>query len=104
HARFRCDTLSQARLPSQELDQYRAIALLDPEPLPAEAWNKLAAFCERGGGLAIFLGRHAKPTAFPDAAAMKVMGGKLSRVARTPGDVYVAPRSYDHPILAVFRQ
>lgn len=104
-ARFRCDTIEQSRLATHELADYRAVALLDPEPLPADIWNKLAEYCSRGGGLAVFLGHKAQPPAsFQDAGAMKVLGGKLTRLTRTGGDVYLAPRSYDHPILAGMRQ
>jgi hypothetical protein len=87
------------------LQTYRAIVLLDPRPLTPDEWNKLAAFCEAGGGLAVFLGHHAEPPmSFQDAAAIKVLGGKLKRQTRTAGDVYLAPRSYTHPILAGFRE
>jgi hypothetical protein len=103
-ANFRCDTLEQSRLATHELADYAAIALLDPEPLTADAWRKLADYCEAGGGLAIFLGNGAQPPAsFQDAAAMKVLGGKLTRIARTGGDTFLAPQSYEHPILAGLR-
>jgi hypothetical protein len=104
-ARFRCDTIDQSRLATQELAEYRAVALLDPEPLTADVWSKLAAYCDGGGGLAVFLGHKAQLVAsFQDAAAVQVLGGKLTRQARTGGDVHLAPRSYDHPILAPFRE
>ena len=104
-ARFQVETLDQSRLASHELADYRAIALLDPQPLTPGDWTKLAEFAERGGGVAIFLGHNAEPPAsFQDPAATKVLGGKLTRQTRTGGDVYLAPRSYDHPILGVFRQ
>lgn len=104
-ARFRCDTIDQSRLSSHELGDYRAIALLDPKPLTPDAWNKLAEFAAKGGGVAIFLGHNAQPPAsFQDPAAVAVLGGKLTRQTRTGGDVYLAPRSYDHAILNVLRQ
>jgi hypothetical protein len=104
-ASFHCDTIDQSRLASQELGDYLAVALLDPEPLTADVWKKLADYCETGGGVAVFLGNRAQPPAsFQDPAAVKVLGGKLTRLARTGGDVYLAPRSYDHPIMAGIRQ
>jgi hypothetical protein len=104
-ARFSVETLEQSRLASQELGDFRAIALLDPKPLTPGEWTKLSEFVERGGGVAIFLGHNAEPPAsFQDPAAANVLGGKLTRQTRTGGDIYVAPRSYDHPILGVFRQ
>jgi aerotolerance regulator-like protein len=103
-ASFRCDSIEQSRLATQDLADYRAVALLDPQALTADVWNKLAEFCDRGGGLAVFLGHHAQPPLpFQDATAMKVLGGKLTRQTRTAGDVFLAPRSYEHPILAGLR-
>jgi hypothetical protein len=104
-ARFRCDRVDQARLASQELADYRAVALLDPQPLTPELWMKLAEFATRGGGVAIFLGRNAQPIAsFQDPAAIGLLGGKLTRQTRSAGDLYLSPRSYEHPITAAFRQ
>jgi hypothetical protein len=104
-ASFRCNVIDQTRLATQDIGDYTAIALLDPEPLTADVWRKLADYCDGGGGLAIFLGNHAEPPAsFQDPAAVKVLGGKLTRIARTGGDIFLAPRSYDHPILAGLRQ
>src|SRR5207302_969240 len=103
-ASFRCDSLNQDRLASQDLTDYRAIALIDPAPLTPDVWKKLADYCANGGGLAIFLGSHAQPASFQDPAAVQVLGGKLTRQTRTAGDIYLDPRSYDHPILAGIRQ
>jgi hypothetical protein len=104
-ASFHCDTIEQGRLATQELSDYRAVALIDPAPLTADVWKKLADYCQAGGGVAIFLGSHVQPVAsFQDPAAISVLGGKLTRQARTAGDIYLAPRSYEHPILAGFRQ
>jgi hypothetical protein len=103
-ARFACETIDQSRLAEQELADYRAVALLDPQPLTPDLWKKLGEYCQAGGGLAIFLGHNADPPAsFQDPAAAAVLGGKLSRIARTGGDIYLSPRSYDHPALAPFR-
>jgi hypothetical protein len=96
--------IEQSRLAGQDLADYRAVALLDPAPLPAEVWTKLTEYCERGGGLAVFLGHNAQPpNAFQEPAAAKVLGGKLMRQVRTPGDVFLSPHSYEHPIMAGLR-
>ncbi|HUE71976.1 MAG TPA: VWA domain-containing protein [Pirellulaceae bacterium] len=103
-ARFRCDVLPQAELANKTLEDYRAVCLLDPQPLPAEAWDKLAAYVEGGGGLALALGFNAQPpNSFQDEAAQVVLGGKLTRQTRSAGDLYLSPTSYDHPLLAEFR-
>ena len=104
-ARFRCDTLDQARLAGHELSDYRAVALVDPAPLTPDVWTKLAEYADRGGGVAIFLGHNSQPVAsFQDPAAIGVLGGKLTRQTRSSGDLFLAPRSYEHPITAAFRQ
>ena len=103
-AAFHCDAIDQSRLADEDLASYRAVALLDPKPLTPDVWKKLGEFCQAGGGLAVFLGHNADPPAsFQDPAALAVLGGKPTRVARTAGDIYVAPRSYDHPVLTPFR-
>jgi hypothetical protein len=104
-ASFRCDVIDQARLVTQDIGDYAAVALLDPAPLTADVWRKLADYCEGGGGVAVFLGNNAEPPAsFQDPVAIEVLGGKLTRIARTGGDIYLAPQSYDHPVLAGLRQ
>jgi hypothetical protein len=104
-SRFRMETLDQARLASQELGDYRLVVLVDPQPLTPGEWAKLAEFADRGGGVAVFLGHNAQPPAsFQDEAAIALLGGTLTRQTRTAGDVYLAPWSYDHPVLAEFRQ
>jgi hypothetical protein len=104
-AAFTCETIEASRLVSTELANFRIVALLDPAPLTADAWKKLNDYCQAGGGLAIFLGQRAEPPAsFQDAAAIAVLGGKLTRLTRTSGDVYLSPRAYDHPVLAGLRQ
>lgn len=103
-APFRCQTVRDAALADHPLAEYRAVALLDPRPLPAGVWTRLAEYVAEGGGLAIFLGQRAGSSAeFQDPAVQRVLGGRLTRIARTPGDVFLAPGGYDHPILAAFR-
>lgn len=103
-ARFLCDVLSQDELEGHELAEYRAVCLVDPKPLTPDAWEKLASYVERGGGLAVFLGHNAEPGPFQEPAAMRLIGGKLSRQSRGGDDLYLAPRTYDHPVTAPFRQ
>lgn len=103
-ARFQCDVIQQPQLASQELEKYQAIALLDPEPMTPDLWTRLSDFADRGGGVAMFLGHNTQPVAsFQDPAAIRVLGGKLTRQTRSGGGLFIAPRSYDHPITAAFR-
>lgn len=103
-ARFTCVSIDQAELSARDLSAFRAICLLDPAPLPDEVWQKLASFAEAGGGVATFLGHHAQAESFNTPASARVLGGKLARVTRSGGDLYVAPRALEHPILAPFRE
>jgi hypothetical protein len=101
---FKCDVLPLVELANRPLEDYRAICLLDPHPLAPEVWDKLAAYAESGGGIAIALGFNAQPPdSFQVAAAKRVLGGTLTRQTRSAGDLYLSPSSYDHPVLAEFR-
>jgi len=104
-ARFDCDVAELDELLDRALDDYAAVCLLDPTPLPPETWQKLSDFVTGGGGLAIFLGRNARPEdAFNQSAPRELLPGKLLRQVRRPeGDCYLAPRDYQHPILSAFR-
>lgn len=102
--RSSCKVVEQSNLASVDFSNYRAVCLLDPAPLPADTWEKLLAYAERGGGVAIVLGHNAQPVAgFQEGAALKVLGGKLTRQTRSSGDLYLAPVSYDHSVLTEFR-
>lgn len=103
-ARFLPEVVGQEQLAAQNLNDYRAVVLLNPAPLQSPAWEKLADYVERGGNAAFFLGHHATPAGFGEETARKLLGGKLARQSRTAGDVYFAPQTYDHPLLAEFRR
>ena len=104
-APFTCDVVDLAILAEQPLDPYAAVCLLDPTPLEPAVWKKLGGFAEEGHGLAICLGRNATPVDSLNAPeAQRLLPGRLLRQARAPeGDLYLAPRDYQHPILAAFR-
>jgi hypothetical protein len=102
--KFECTVISQAELAAADLADYRAVCLLDPLPATADLWEKLISYVERGGGVALFLGHHAQPAAsFQEPAAAKLLGGKLTLQTRSTGDLYLDPRSFDHPITAAYR-
>ncbi|MCU0978970.1 MAG: BatA domain-containing protein [Pirellulaceae bacterium] len=102
-ARFDCRVEPQARLPNLPLDDYAAVCLLDPAPLPPSAWETLAGYVRSGGGLAVFLGHNADGDSFQAPAARQLVGGKLDRQWRSPGDVFLTLRDLSHPLLAAFR-
>ena len=102
--KFNCDVISQAELPQTDFAEYRAVCLLDPLPAKTDVWEKLASYVERGGGVGLFLGHHATPVeSFQEGAAAQLLGGKLTIQTRSPGGLYLDPRSFDHPITAAFR-
>ena len=106
-SRFECDRLAQRQLSKTDLDGYAAVCLVDPRTLSTAKWNKLAGYVSSGGGLAVFLGRNAKPvTSFNAADAQQLLPGPLLRQAVAPqtAPFFLAPRDLQHPTLSAFRQ
>ncbi len=101
-ARFDCQVIPLEKLREQKLDGFSAVFLLDPAPLEPVVWKMLADFASDGHGVGIFLGRRAEPMArFNEPAAQELLPGKLALQARRPdGDLALAPREFQHPILA----
>ena len=102
-AEFDCTVQEQAELPNLDLEGYAAVCLLDPVPMTPPDWDKLAAYVRTGGGLAVFLGHNADTTSFNDPAATRVLGGRVVRQWRSPGDVFLTLRDGSHPVTRAFR-
>lgn len=105
--RFDCKTTMLKKLPQADLENYDAVCLLDPTPLGPETWQRLAEYVRSGHGLAIFLGRNAKPVdTFNQPDAQTLLPGPLIRQARAPRDanLHLAPRTYSHPMLQLFQK
>ncbi|QDT75972.1 BatA domain-containing protein [Lacipirellula limnantheis] len=102
-SRFDVTVKTFADLEKAKLEEFSAVALLDPGPLPAEAWNSLWDFAAGGGGVGIFLGHHAagELESFNSEPAQRLLPGKLKRVSRA--ETYLRPRRLDHPALAGLR-
>ncbi len=106
-ARFECTIVPLDQLANKSLDDYAAVALVDPSPLTDAVWQSLTTYVEHGGGLAIWLGKNAEPAsrtaeAFSSQAAAKLMPGKLDRIWRRQ-ETFLAPADYQHPVLGKFR-
>ena len=101
-ARFDCELIPPEKLSPEKLRGCSAVCLLDPAPLDPAVWKMLADFAADGHGVGIFLGRRADPMdRFNDPAALELLPGKLALQARRPdGDLALAPRDFQHPILA----
>jgi len=105
-ARFRCDVIEQNDLNSTDLNEYKAVFFLDPTAPVESHWEQLDMYLQRGGSLAICLGRNASPiNAFNNEAARKVLGVSFLEVPwREPGrGLSLVPRDMASPILAPFR-
>ena len=104
-AAYECLVITPEEIPNHSLPDFAAVALLDPTPLPASSWAKLGTYVRDGGQLAVFLGPEAGDgSAFHATEALELLPGKLGHQYRAPGrDVYLAPHSYEHPILRPFR-
>jgi hypothetical protein len=103
-AKFSCTVVGLDDLPEQRLDDFAAVALLDPTPLSDQVWLSLQRYVQRGGGLALFLGRRVGAASqFNTDAALTVLPGPVKRQWRDDQGLAFAPQSYDHPVLAPFR-
>ncbi len=102
---YECMTIKPQEIPNHNLEEFAVVVLLDPPSLPTSTWEQLGTYVREGGQLAMFLGHHAGDAkAFNVAPALELLPGKLGRQYRVTGrDIYLAPHSYDHPILRRFR-
>jgi hypothetical protein len=105
--RFACETLDLAGLGQKslaDLQQYGAIAMVDPVTVTDEVWNRLSEYAKLGGGVAVFLGRNARPIeAFNSPAAQAILPAKLVRpqpAADRPFQLVTDAQS--HPITSRF--
>lgn len=98
---FACDVAGFAD-DRQKWETYDAIWLLDPPPLPDDAWEQLDAFAQNGGGIGVFLGHRAGDVAaFNRPAPQRLLPGPLVR--RSRDQTYLRPQNYDHPALRALK-
>ena len=106
-AQFECKVVALNTMQEETLDTYDAVWLLNPTPLDADAWQQLASFVARGGGLAIALGGKAgfSGQKFNDPAALDLLPGPLAIQQKEPGgNLFLAPVRLEHPVLTKFKQ
>ncbi len=103
-ARYEFLSIKPDELANHKLADFAVVCLLDPNPILAGQWQRLEDYVRGGGSAAIFLGPNARADeSFNEAAAQSLLPGKLGRQYRVSGrDVYLAPHSYDHPIMRPF--
>lgn len=85
--------ISVAELAGEPLDAYDVVALCNVPQLSSDAWNRLTAFVERGGGVMLFLGELVNTdnyNAHGYAQGSGILPGELSDPARA--------RDFDSPV------
>jgi hypothetical protein len=94
---FKCQIATFDQLTNLPLSKFAAVCLLDPPPLPDAAWQALVNYAEGGGGVGIFLGRHARREEMNGNEAQKLLPGKLRWQSREA--TYLRPVAIEHPAL-----
>ena len=94
---FECTIGTFDKLKDVQLSDFAAVCLLDPPPLANDQWQPLANFVESGGGVGIFLGRHARREEFNGTQAQKLLPVKLRWQSRET--TYLRPVAVEHPAL-----
>jgi hypothetical protein len=104
--RFDCTLIGIRDLANQQLTDYAAICLLDPNPFPEQQWQRLRDYVDGGGGLAVVLGHNAHPPrAFRVPLVSELLGGTLGRQWRnTDRSLFLAPQDFNHPVMVPFRE
>jgi hypothetical protein len=101
-ARFACEVQPFTQLANLPLADFDAVFLIDPPPLVATAWQALMDYVDAGGGLGIFLGRHAISNEFNQSGPQQLLPAKLRWQSRE--ETYLRPIAVEHPALAEFRE
>jgi hypothetical protein len=100
-SKFVCDARTMADLGSITLANYDAVCLTDPTPPPAAAWQSLTDYAHSGGGIGVFLGRHAKRDELNEPAPQQLLAAKLRWQSRDA--TYLRPTAMEHPALVELR-
>lgn len=102
---FQTEFVPLENLGQTDLKEYSAVAILDPTPLPPDVWRAMSEFVSNGGGLGLFLGRHAQPvTSFNQGEAQRVLPGKLQRQYRAGNQAITLRLGVgQHPVVDTLR-
>ena len=100
-SKFVCDARTMADLGGITLANYDAVCLTDPSPPPAAAWQSLTDYAQSGGGIGVFLGRHAKRDELNEPAPQQLLAAKLRWQSRDA--TYLRPTAIEHPALVELR-
>jgi len=108
-AQFNCTVVRQGEagsevLADQQLEDFTAICLIDPQPLAEADWQRLLQFASQGGGIGFMLGHNADVAGFGNPLAEQLIGGRLLREWRPAGSTFLDPVDETHPVMAEFRE
>lgn len=101
-----------ATLSPNNLGEYQVVCLMSVARPPADLWEKLQKYVERGGGLAVIPGGEGMEAddsklAYNEAkAAVGLLPGKLVQVARPPEKLpaHWEEAGFNHPAIAPFKE
>jgi hypothetical protein len=87
------------------LPDFAAICLVDPPPLPADAWQALTSYAEAGGGVGVFLGRRARRDEMNSPEAQALLPARLRWQSHeaTHESTHLRAVAVEHPALAELR-
>jgi hypothetical protein len=94
---FACDVRTYADLGKLRLADYAAVFLVNPPPLPDEAWAQLVDYTEAGGGVGISLGRNARREELNASEPQRLLPAKLRW--QSHDTTYLRPVAVEHPAL-----
>jgi hypothetical protein len=100
-ADFSCQTGTIEDLAKLPLADFDAICLVDPPPLAEHDWQALVDYVRGGGGLGVFLGRHARRDEFNQPAPQQLLPAMLRWQSRDA--TYLRPVAVEQPALADLR-
>jgi hypothetical protein len=96
--KFDCHVVLADSAQDYVFSEYSAVLLVDLAALSEPAWQSLIDFVQQGGGVGIFLGRHAQIDDWNGATPQQLVAGELRWQSRDA--TYLQPGDYSHPLLS----
>jgi Aerotolerance regulator N-terminal len=100
-SKFACTFGEFKQIGELVLAEYAAVCLVDPPPLPAEAWQALVNYAESGGGVGVFLGRRARRDEMNGSEPQVLLPARLRWQSHE--ETYLRPVAVEHLALAELR-
>jgi hypothetical protein len=96
-SRFACQVAQFSDISKLKLSEFAGICLVNPPPLPDAVWQSLVDFVDAGGGVGVFLGRHARREEMNGTEAQRLLPAKLRWQSHET--TYIRPVAVEHPAL-----